>query len=876
MCASTALALLVVGPPWALSHLVGSPLPRQAPSPAELLAVLTRTPDSALVLAVLAGVCWLAWAAFVLDVLLAAVTALAAVADLATARRRSRDRAPLPRTARWRPGAVLVGLVLLAVVGGYRPTPATGSVPVGLERPLAPPHTAAQTAAHTVAHGGWVDVRGPAGGVHDSLWRIADRELGDPTRWPELFERNAGRTQPDGRALTTPELIQPGWRLALPAETTLPDPPHSAPRRDPSAGPSDRDPGPVASDPDSSSPAPSSPARPDVRWLDVGPGVVLGISFGTVVAALLAAAHRRRGNRRAATAGADEFLVLPVVREIARRATPPAPQEADEPHVELTGHAPPEPHSTPDRPDRAGGPDRPGAQTTDTPHPWTPPFTVARSGNGLGLAGPGSQPALRALLLELLMAPGGGPPVIVGDLAAQLGLAADDLVALGTHLVGTLNQADSAAASLIDTEDESRERSAPVVLAAAPPDDSAGSIAALVAGGALPVLLGSWAGGATAYVRADGTIAAAGPTANADLVACRLPVLDVVAATELIELSTRARAGEQSEPAARPAPPVRPDDEQREPTTPPRTGTDLDPVRGRTRPARVWTLAVLGRPSLHVEPPDGVLTDVDVVSTLTPRMICLLVFLALHPHGVRRDTAVAALWPDSGRGRPGNNLSSLISRLRSALRSAHPAAAAAGAQMVLVDGDRYRLDPDHVWVDYWDFLAAGDPPPRQENDDDGGGLADLRAAHDLYRGPLGEGIDDEWILSVREAARRNFLAITAQLVRGHVDSDPAEARRILETARNLEPTNQAIYRDIIALQLKSGDNSGAAATMRLLGSQLADLDELPDDSTRILAQQIEHGPAGDPKGSTSPEGASRQRASLAARAPGQPPRPDRG
>ena len=32
----------------------------------------------------------------------------------------------------------------------------------------------------------------------ESLWSIADDELGDATLWPELFAVNAGRTFPDG------------------------------------------------------------------------------------------------------------------------------------------------------------------------------------------------------------------------------------------------------------------------------------------------------------------------------------------------------------------------------------------------------------------------------------------------------------------------------------------------------------------------------------------------------------------------------------------------------------------------------------------------------------------------------------------------------
>ncbi len=50
----------------------------------------------------------------------------------------------------------------------------------------------------------------------DTLSSIADHYLGDPTRYPELFEANGDRVQPDGRRLTDPDLIVVGWNLAIP------------------------------------------------------------------------------------------------------------------------------------------------------------------------------------------------------------------------------------------------------------------------------------------------------------------------------------------------------------------------------------------------------------------------------------------------------------------------------------------------------------------------------------------------------------------------------------------------------------------------------------------------------------------------------------
>jgi hypothetical protein len=49
----------------------------------------------------------------------------------------------------------------------------------------------------------------------DTLWDIADEQLGDPTAWPEIWERNAGDDMGGGRTFDDPNLILPGWELDL-------------------------------------------------------------------------------------------------------------------------------------------------------------------------------------------------------------------------------------------------------------------------------------------------------------------------------------------------------------------------------------------------------------------------------------------------------------------------------------------------------------------------------------------------------------------------------------------------------------------------------------------------------------------------------------
>ncbi|MEV5672101.1 LysM peptidoglycan-binding domain-containing protein [Streptomyces sp. NPDC052503] len=57
----------------------------------------------------------------------------------------------------------------------------------------------------------------------DSLSKIATDELGDESKYPEIFELNKGEAQPDGGHFTNPDHIFPGQNLTLPATATAPD-----------------------------------------------------------------------------------------------------------------------------------------------------------------------------------------------------------------------------------------------------------------------------------------------------------------------------------------------------------------------------------------------------------------------------------------------------------------------------------------------------------------------------------------------------------------------------------------------------------------------------------------------------------------------------
>lgn len=64
----------------------------------------------------------------------------------------------------------------------------------------------------------YTEVRPPEGRNYDCLWDIAERHLGDGRRYKEIYDLNKNKLQPDGRRLTNPDLIMPGWQVRLPAD----------------------------------------------------------------------------------------------------------------------------------------------------------------------------------------------------------------------------------------------------------------------------------------------------------------------------------------------------------------------------------------------------------------------------------------------------------------------------------------------------------------------------------------------------------------------------------------------------------------------------------------------------------------------------------
>lgn len=171
-----------------------------------------------------------------------------------------------------------------------RSSPAVWTTSASLDHPALP---RLPNAAHTDGWGPddprrirWIYVLPPQGGRHDNLSRIAARELGDPTLWPVIYELNQGLPQPHGETLRNPDLIKPGWVLALPDDIPGVD----VPSRVPPFGHSDDSclPPPVPGD------DPAVPVRtgPPEHTLSPTTGTAIGVALAAAILTVAVLAHR--------------------------------------------------------------------------------------------------------------------------------------------------------------------------------------------------------------------------------------------------------------------------------------------------------------------------------------------------------------------------------------------------------------------------------------------------------------------------------------------------------------------------------------------------------------------------------------------------------
>lgn len=208
------LVALVAGVPAALWMIDGSPVPEHWPGAADLWSILASPDDGTFFLDMLIFAGWVGWATFAMSVLVEVPAAMRGVvapslpglgaqqrlvASLVTA---ITAMVPASQLAAATAPAPPVGNELLDEFAAPD-RPAGGNVPAPPGRPQPSPEPSTPT-AHVVVAG-------------ETLWEIAAQELGDPSFRHEIFDASTTTVQPDGRRLTDPDAIVPGWTLTIPA-----------------------------------------------------------------------------------------------------------------------------------------------------------------------------------------------------------------------------------------------------------------------------------------------------------------------------------------------------------------------------------------------------------------------------------------------------------------------------------------------------------------------------------------------------------------------------------------------------------------------------------------------------------------------------------
>lgn len=841
LLALAALGILLVGVPWGLWTYIGWPLPEHLPTRNELAAVLLNPLSVSLFLDILACIAWVAWLVFTVDVARCVPDVLRGI--------QPPQAGPLQAVAGFLLAATLLGALgsrgMVPTASALADSPAltqvTRHVPVvSAEEPFAP--TISDYSAS-----GTVTVRSPHNGVHDSLWRIARRELGDGTRWHELFELNRGRTQVDGSALTDPDFLRPGWVLTMPGSESVSVPPAPSKRPVPPVPETDSPAVPEPTPALVSQRTHSSPSQ--VGGIALVTGGFLAVGLASAVAAVLA---RRLRRRLRGSGGEPEQPLAPVVRAL-RIADDQHRLDLDEGDLTFSSSPP------------ASFPPETGADLTTSVnigvrdgHAYAVDVAAL---HGLGITGAGAEATARALLVHLLGTTAATVVVPEADAVALLGAElpdssrlwiAPDLDAAITELNTRLQHTDTD--EPLHTVLLARGDAAESRLQALLERGSGSGIAGIV--------LGHWPAGSTVRVRADGTVTAASPEIDTALGAARLFHVGATDTRDLIELFSDTQV--TSQPSRNPTgdtlegtsadadsiehdqlsevtdedssywPPdvkASPSPEEPQPERP-TSSHPADDEPQEDHPQRPLVLSLCGRVTVHWNTAAG---QQDLTPLFAPKHKALLIMLALYRDGTTREVVREALWPEARGNRPFNAFYSTLSQIRKILTRV------TGEHAVdLIDqhGEHVGLNADLVEVDYWQLHDAEHDRHIATTEEQR--LTACSRIVAVYEGELAEGMSALWLDGPREAAHRAVVDALASMAAHYRGVDPQRQLQLLEHARLLNPENEDIYRDIMRVQAELGLTDAISRTLQLLTTALAELGTRPDPNTVTLARALQN------------------------------------
>ncbi|HXP33688.1 MAG TPA: BTAD domain-containing putative transcriptional regulator [Acidimicrobiales bacterium] len=878
--ALVALTALVIGVPVGLAHAVGWPLPHSLPSAGAMRAALTtRGISDRVLLDTLACVAWLAWASAFASVA-AEVIAVAA----GRASRRLRWAETFQPVAGRLVAAVLFAILTLtrgevtsttptrlSLASRLQPASITLDAPVASTTPSPyGPHPAPSVQVATSP--ATATTAAPPATVpytvvrHDTLWSIAQTRLGDPLLWKEIFALNEGRPQPDGRTLTDPHWIYPGWTLILPPVTPASVPVPIAPTS-PATGPTTTTPTSPPAEPHSatSAPAPRAPlptsrAAAPIR---LPSGSIIAGSFATgVLSALAAGRLRRRRHYRPQPPRPGHHLDQPA-RSAGLRDLLVTVHTTRNEDDELTSSTPtpPTPMIAIPEDDALLHPDMIEVARHD--------HDTVRLGlcdwPGLALGGPGAESALRAWLASLLTRNGPyGAEILVtcrlGDrLFPGLGLPGlrrvdtteTALIHLETAMVGRTRRLDDAGVpDAAAHRRQSPEYPFPLLLVATEvvPEALDACWRAILAtatrlGLAALVLSPEHEANESPTTDADprlvvgkdGSLQQVTPRSLADrLEGGWLFQLSVADGVDLLAPVAAIHNDHQFDEADR--------------CDDPHDDGAAVTIRSNGARSSVKTadaLAVSWPPSSrHVPEWAPIRVRVlgparveawgdEITSGLRSSAYELLAWYALRPDGATAEAAIDALWPDASPQRGRERFWTALGNLRSRLHDPNNES----VEILTKVGEHYRPDPTVLDLDLWRFENALSDAARANEAVDV--IAALEVAAATYGGDFYPSANALWVEPAREDLHRRALDAQLRLAELRADDGrPDAAIAALERAIEIDPICEDAYRRLMTLQARFGRDDAAQRTWRLLQGRLAELDLEPETTTTDLVHEI--------------------------------------
>jgi DNA-binding SARP family transcriptional activator len=211
----------------------------------------------------------------------------------------------------------------------------------------------------------------------------------------------------------------------------------------------------------------------------------------------------------------------------------------------------------------------------------------------------------------------------------------------------------------------------------------------------------------------------------------------------------------------------------------------------------------------------------------------LLAWYLLRPEGASIGAAVDACWPNTDPV----EVSTKFWRAASDLRKRIGRVARPSTQLLVQVGDAYRLDPQAIDCDLWQFQAAlGDAAGAS---DDKSTRDALRRVVACYRGEFVENADYQWVEPVRQDLHRRALDAYLRLAELEEQlNEPDAAAGVLGRAIELDRYAEEPYRRLMTLQGGSDRSDAVSATWRLLERRLAEIDVDPEPATVRLYRSL--------------------------------------